>query len=271
MTTAKTYDKLNRLAGMISTPSGGGQLPFSYGASYNEANQRITVTMNDGSYWVYDYDTLGQISSAKKHFADGAFVPGQQFTYSHSNIGNRTVTTFGGTETGGSSGSSLYQTLTNKVNQYVRKYRPFGLGVLGTAGVNESVFINETEPTYRRGEYFWKWLSVTSSTTLWTNVVVTSGSETNTGSIFMPGRPELFTYDLDGNMLSDGRWNYTWDAENRLTRMMVNTNVGPQQRIVFEYDYQGRRIAKKVWNNTAGTGNPATYLKYLYDGWNLIA
>ncbi|MDD4406072.1 MAG: RHS repeat-associated core domain-containing protein [Parabacteroides sp.] len=39
----------------------------------------------------------------------------------------------------------------------------------------------------------------------------------------------------------------------------------------FEYDYQGRRIAKKVWNNTAGTGTPATYLKYLYDGWNLIA
>jgi len=51
-------------------------LPFAYGASYNEANQRITVTMNDGSYWVYEYDTLGQITSAKKHFADGTFVLG---------------------------------------------------------------------------------------------------------------------------------------------------------------------------------------------------
>jgi len=58
MTTTKSYDKLNRLTGMISTPSGGGQLPFSYGSSYNEASQRITVTMNDGSYWVYEYDTL---------------------------------------------------------------------------------------------------------------------------------------------------------------------------------------------------------------------
>ena len=28
---------------------------------------------------------------------------------------------------------------------------------------------------------------------------------------------------------------------------------------------------KKVWNNTTGTGTPATYLKYIYDGWNLIA
>ncbi len=91
MTTAKSYDKLNRLAGMISTPSGGGQLPFSYGASYNEANQRITVTMNDGSYWVYEYDTLGQITSAKKHFANGTFVPSQQFFFSFDHIGNRTT------------------------------------------------------------------------------------------------------------------------------------------------------------------------------------
>lgn len=32
-----------------------------------------------------------------------------------------------------------------------------------------------------------------------------------------------------------------------------------------------RRISKKVWNNTAGTGTPATYLKFVCDGWNLIA
>ena len=130
------------MTGMISTPSGTGQLPFSYGASYNEANQRITVTMNDGSYWVYEYDTLGQIKSAKKHFADGTFVPGQQFTYSHSNIGNRTSSTIGGTETGGSSGSSTYQTLTNKVNQYVRKYGALGYNILGTAHPGTNVVVN---------------------------------------------------------------------------------------------------------------------------------
>jgi RHS repeat-associated protein len=47
--------------------------------------------------------------------------------------------------------------------------------------------------------------------------------------------------------------------------------VGPQQRIDFEYDFRGRRIGKKVWNNTAGTGTPAVNLKFLYDGWNLVA
>ena len=33
--------------------------------------------------------------------------------------------------------------------------------------------------------------------------------------------PEPFAYDADGNTLSDGRWNYTWDAENRLTKMEI--------------------------------------------------
>ena len=79
---------------------------------------------------------------------------------------------------------------------------------------------------------------------------------------------DYFSYDTDGNMLSDGVWTYTWDGENRLTRM-VSTNL--TKTLSFTYDYQGRRIEKKVWNNTTGTGTPAVYLKYLYDGWNLIA
>lgn len=37
----------------------------------------------------------------------------------------------------------------------------------------------------------------------------------------------------DMNMHSDGQWNYTWDAENRLTSMTDNTNVGPQLQLVF--------------------------------------
>ena len=50
---------------------------------------------------------------------------------------------------------------------------------------------------------------------------------------------------------------------------MVSTNQ--TKTLAFTYDYQGRRIEKKVWNNTTGTGTPATHLKYIYDGWNLIA
>jgi RHS repeat-associated protein len=47
--------------------------------------------------------------------------------------------------------------------------------------------------------------------------------------------------------------------------------VTPERRLAFEYDWQGRRIRKRFWNNREGTGTPATDLRFLYDGWNLLA
>ena len=57
MTTSKSYDYLNRLTLISSTPSSG--VPISYNYGYNSANQRTQSTMADGSYWVYQYDSLG--------------------------------------------------------------------------------------------------------------------------------------------------------------------------------------------------------------------
>ena len=101
--------------------------------------------------------------------------------------------------------------------------------------------------------------------------VGTRGGGSASGSVYVPKTPENFSYDNDGNQIVDGRWNYTWDAENRLVRMVANTAVGPQQRIDYGYDARGRRISKKVWSNTSGTGSPATYNRFIYDGWNLLA
>jgi YD repeat-containing protein len=55
-----------------------------------------------------------------------------------------------------------------------------------------------------------------------------------TGNVYVAQQPELFQYDADGNLTSDGRWNYTWDAENRLVMMTVSNNtVGPQYQLTF--------------------------------------
>jgi len=56
-----------------------------------------------------------------------------------------------------------------------------------------------------------------------------------------------------------------------LVRMVTATTTGPEQRIEFTYDWRGRRIGKKVWDNTAGSGSPEVDLRFIYDGWNLIA
>jgi RHS repeat-associated protein len=47
----------------------------------------------------------------------------------------------------------------------------------------------------------------------------------------------------------------------------------PRQRLTFSYDFQGRRIAKKVENYSVvtSTWSTTTDLRFLYDGWNLLA
>ena len=58
-----------------------------------------------------------------------------------------------------------------------------------------------------------------TSSAIWdqVSVNVTNGASVSNavGSIFIPPATESFTYDADGNLTSDGRWNYTWDVAGR--------------------------------------------------------
>jgi RHS repeat-associated protein len=191
-------------------------------------------------------------------------------------VNNRQTTLAGGDQTGGNQRSSTY--ISDFLNRYSSRTVPATFDVLGLATATSAVSLELNDTTtytdaYRKGEYFRKELSDANiSAAKWSKVeVMVSGATTVTGNVWVPQTPEAYTYDDDGNTLTDGRWTYTWDAENRLVRLVARTAVGPQQRIDFEYDHQSRRIRKKVWNNTAGTGSPAVDLKFIYDGWNLIA
>ena len=107
-----------------------------------------------------------------------------------------------------------------------------------------------------------------SSSALWTNITVAAGGQPSAaGNVYVAKAPEIFQYDADGNLTNDGRWAYTWDAENRLVGMTVNTNVGPQYQMTFAFDAKGRRMQKAVVTN----GVTVSTINFLYDGWNLVA
>lgn len=65
---------------------------------------------------------------------------------------------------------------------------------------------------------------------------------------------DSFSYDANGNLVSDGTNSYTYDAENRLIAMSNGTVLG--------YDPLGR-----LWQVTKGTSNT----RFLYDGDALVA
>jgi len=137
---------------------------------------------------------------------------------------------------------------------------------MGASLLTNSVTVNGNT-AYRNQEYYRQQIPANNgSSALWTNIIV-SGGQSVTGNVYVAAQPETFMYDADGNLTNDGRWAYTWDGENRLTKMVVNTNVGPQYTLAFAYDPKGRRIQKVVITNgvTIYTDN------FLYDSWNLIS
>jgi RHS repeat-associated protein len=260
---------LNRLQSIVSSPSGANQPPLGYAYDYNDANQRTRVEWGDSSYWAYSYDALGQVTAGTKYFADGTPVPGQQFGYAFDDIGNRTNTTVGGDASGGNIRSATYT--PNNLNQYSSRTVPSIIDILGIADPSATVTVNSASTDFRRGEYFQKRLTVAnSSAPVWQSVSVNAGGTAQAGNVYAPKATESFTYDLDGNLTGDSRWTYAWDAENRLITMVANITNGPQ-RLDFEYDAQSRRIRKRVWPNTGGTGTPTSDTIFLYDGWNLVA
>ena len=52
-------------------------------------NQKVTKSLNDSSFWNFNYDILGQFKSGKRKFAENVFVAGEQFEYQYGLIGNR--------------------------------------------------------------------------------------------------------------------------------------------------------------------------------------
>jgi RHS repeat-associated protein len=273
-TTTRAFDYLNRLQS-ISTLPGGAATPLAFAYTYNQANQRTRRTDADSSYWVYDYDALGQVMSGKRYWPDGTPVAGQQFEYTFDDIGNRETTKEGGNASGTGLRSAIYG--PNTLNQYTNRTVPSARDVLGHANAAATVTVNGAG-AYRRGEYFWKEISVTNASGPAVSVVsviasLSGSATTNNGSLLTPPSTETFSHDLDGNMLTDGLWNYAWDGENRLLSVESLTNVpsADRRKVTWEYDPLGRRIRQATygWNGSAWTN--ASDLKLLCDGWACIA
>jgi RHS repeat-associated protein len=279
--TARSYDALGRLQTISTTTPAAGTVA-SYTYTYNNLSQRTRATREDGSYWSYLYNDRGELTSGKKYWADNTAVAGQQTEYGFDSIGNRNYAKSGGDSQGVSLRQSNYT--PNSLNQYSQRTNPGAVDVTGTADSAATVTVND-QPAYRKGTYFHTALAVNNATgpaNVQVSVVgVKNGAGANGedavttegGSVFVPPAVESYAYDADGNLVQDGRWQYAWDAENRLVSMQALGGVpdAAKRRLDFVYDYTGRRVQKNVYGWSAGAYQLTSVTKFVYDGWNLIA
>jgi len=262
LTTSKAYDFLNRLSSITNTPSADTARSYIY--SYNAANQRTRALREDGSHWDYTYDALGQVTSAKKVLPDTTTLLGTDSTWTFDDIGNRKTAT---------TSAQTFTYTSNLLNQYSQRTVPATVDVFGAAASDATVTVNGAAAT-RQGLAWYANVSTPNSyVPVWARVDVsglrpgggpggTDAVASGTRHVFVPKTPEVYTYDLDGNLTSDGQWTYTWDAENRMIACETQAGILPpsgpfplsqRRKLEFVYDAQGRRVSKKVssWNGTA--------------------
>lgn len=227
----------NRLQ-QIQNLSGTGVIS-QFGYTYDAVGNILTWTQaNSGqsaaNQYGLGYDAANQLVSADlTNTGSGAQL--RQYGYVYDPAGNRLSERIGGTVTGGTynglnqltgrTGGTGSITLTGTVSQpslvtvngssVQVKANKFSANVPVTAGTND-IPIVATNPNH------------TDKSTSKIARLVVSGSGSQT-----------YTYDLNGNLVSDGSRSFTWDARNRLTSI----TYADSSTTTFAYDGQDRRVS----------------------------
>jgi RHS repeat-associated protein len=277
LTTTKGWDYGYRLRSTRSVLGASGTPVAQFNYDYDDVDRRTSATLVDNSAWTYDYDNRNEITGGVRYWADQTPVAGQQFEYGYDPIGNRKFTKRGGDAIGANRLTTTYS--VNQLNQYTNIANPSAVDILGLANAPATVQVNGVA-AYEKEEYYWRSLPVSNgSAVVWASVTnsATQGTTTNRiGRLFVPSATERPQYDADGNLTQDTRWQYSWDAENRLTRMETLTSAVtagvPRMRLDFGYDWEGRRLSKTVLTGWVSTNYATTNItRFVWDNWNLVA
>lgn len=223
------FDSAGRLKDS-TTNMGGTARMLQY--EYDKASNREVVTHPDGTDFIYAWDALNRLDSILEN--GGSVLADPQYDI----LSRQTLLSFGASTTSYS---------------YDSASRLSGI-VLDFAGTNADLTLGFG---YNRAGQI---ISRTQSNDLYANTAHydVSRSYTRNGlNQYVAAGLVNFTYDLNGNVRTDGVNTFTYDTENRLTAVSGNYTAS------LVYDPMGRLY------QTSG-GAPGT-TKFLYDGSDLVA
>jgi RHS repeat-associated protein len=217
-TLTRTYDGLDRLT---SETTAQGSVSYTYDA----ASRRATITVAGQPTVSYTYDNANRLTAVTQGTASVGLT--------YDNADRRTALTLpNGTSTEYAyDNASRLTGLTYKAGSTTLGTLTYAYDAAGTRTTVGGTWARTGQPT-----------AVTSATYNAANHQLTFGGTT-------------LTYDLNGNLTSDGTTTYTWNARNQL--VAITGPVGAS----FVYDGAGRRQTKTV-------GGTAT--SFLHDGLNPV-
>lgn len=243
--------------------------------SFDERDRRKKIEDTEGNAWIPDYNSRGELVGYRKERPDTTPIPGYEWTYSYDAIGNRVQTEDQGD-------AADWQ--ANALNQYTERDIPRVLFMRGSAATDAVITVNGTAAQREGKSFFGAFDAGTASATqvaLKVEGRITGGGDADADRVawhetsqFLPATPETFEYDADGNLTQDGRWEYTWDMENRLIKTESLPSLPDDLRVCVsnEYDYMGRRVKKTVFSGySGGSYSNMNSITYVWDAYNIVA
>ena len=255
-----TFDAVARETGTWLLNSSGSNLD-SYVYTYNQGNQRTEVVRTAGDYVTYTYDNMGELKTAVGKEMSGAGRWQEQFGYAYDGAGNLNYRT---------NNTLLDQFNVNSQNELTTVTNGGRLTVAGSTTsratsvtVNTSNAVLYADTSFASTNQPWAY----GVNTYTAAAVDTYGRRsTNSVTISLTGT-NSYSYDLNGNLLSDGTRNFAYDDENELIAVW-QANAWSNN---FAYDGKLRRRIERDFTWNAGTPGwqLTNEIHFIYDG-NLV-
>jgi RHS repeat-associated protein len=227
LTTTTSYDAAGR-PGAVTDPIGRG-----FGLTYDANGNRAAIQYPNTTSTAYTYDALNRLTSLTTTQTPPSPAPPvtlQSYAYTLDAAGKRT----GIAENGGTTRAYAYDGIDRLTSETVTgalSYaKTFAYDAVGNRSAQTTTGTGAASVNYAYD----------------TRDRLTTENTTN------------YSYDANGNVTSkSGEANYTWDVENRLTRVAM-TGGGTVDHV---YDAEGSRVKTTV----TPSSSPATVTNYLVD------
>ncbi len=231
----------------------------SYAYGYDLAGQVTKVTRAAGDYVNYTYDNEGELKTGLGKAAGGTTNRWQeQFGYSYDAAGNLSQRT----------NNTLLQSFSvNSLNELTIVSNNGALTVVGSTTspatdvtVNASSAVLYADTTFASTNQSW-----VSGNNTYTAVAEDAYGRSSSSSVTVNLQATNgFSYDLNGNLISDGSRNFTYDDENELIGVCKANNYSNN----FVYDGKMRRRIERDYQWNAGTSSwiETNEIHFIYDG-----
>ncbi|MBI3851947.1 MAG: RHS repeat-associated core domain-containing protein [Verrucomicrobia bacterium] len=250
-----TFDSVARLTGTYLKNSGNSVLN-SHEYLNNSGNQRTKQTFTASNYVDYTYDGIGQLKTAFGKESGGTTNRLQeQLGYAYDAAHNLNCRT----------NNALVQAFNvNNLNELTTATNSGTLTVAGTTtSAATNVTVNsQTATLYLDNTFAKAGFTVTNGNNTYTAIAqdTYNRKDTNSITVNLPAT-NSYTYDLNGNLLSDGKRGLEYDDENQLMRVTV-TNAFKKE---YLYDGKMRLRVRKEFTWQGGAWAQTNEIHFVWD------